>query len=47
MLLDRPSLTEQDMKRGNEKREMDDTRREYKVEELWESECWENFKTED
>ena len=38
----RPSLTEQNIERGNKKREMDDMRREYikekeyKVEELWE-----------
>ena len=37
-----PSLTEQDIERGNKKREMDDMRREnirekgYKMEEMWE-----------
>ena len=47
----RPSLTDQDIKRGNKKREMDDMRREYikekgyKVEEMWECDLWENFKT--
>ena len=40
----RPSLTEQDIERGNKKGEMDDMRREYieekgyKVEEMWECE---------
>ena len=51
----RPSLTKQDIERGNEKREreMDDMRREYikekgyKVEETWECESWESFKTND
>ena len=45
----RPSLTEQDIERGNKKREMDDMRREYrkekgyKAEEMWECEWWENL----
>ena len=49
----RPSLTEQDIERGNKKREMDDMRREYikekgyKVEEMWECDWWESFKTDD
>ena len=49
----RPSLTEQDIERGNEKREMDHKRREYikkkgyKVEEMWECVWWESFKTND
>ena len=49
----RPSLTEQDIERGNKKREMDDMRREYieekgyKVEEMWERDWWESFKTDD
>ena len=49
----RPSLTEQDIERGNKKREMDDMRREYikekgyKVEEMWECDWWESFKTND
>ena len=49
----RPSLTEQDIERGNKKREMDEMRREYiqekgyKVEEMWECEWWQNFKTND
>ena len=49
----RPSLTEQDIERGNNKRELDDMRREYikekgyKVEEMWECEWWQNFKTND
>ena len=49
----RPSLTEQDIERVNKKREMDDMRREYvqekgyKVEEMWECEWWQNFKTND
>ena len=49
----RPSLTEQDIERGNKKREMDDMRREYikekgyKVEEMWECEWWQNFKTDE
>ena len=48
-----PCLTEQDIERGNKKREMDDMRREYnkekgyKVEEMWECDWWENFKTKD
>ena len=48
----RPSLTEQDIERGNKKREMDDMRREYikekvyKVEEMGECEWWESFKTD-
>ena len=49
----RPSLTEQDFKRGNKKREMYDMRLEYikekgyKIEELWECDWWESFKTND
>ena len=49
----RSSLTEQDTERGNKKREMDDMRREYikekgyKVEEMWECDWWESFKTDD
>ena len=50
----RPSLTERhDIERGNKKREMDDMRREYikekgyKVEEMWECDWWESFKTND
>ena len=49
----RPALTDQDFERGNKKREMDDLRREYKkgkgykVEEMWECEWWESFKTND
>ena len=41
----RPSLSEQDIERGNKKREMDELRREYikergyKIQELWECEC--------
>ena len=47
----RPSLTEQNIERGNKKREMDDMRGEYiqekgyKVEEIRECDCWESFKT--
>ena len=49
----RPSLTEQDIERGNKKREMDGMRREYfkekgyKVEEMWECDRLESFKTYD
>ena len=49
----RPSLTDQGIERGNQKREMDDMRREYikekgyKVEEMWEFDWWESFKTND
>ena len=49
----RPYFTEQDIEQGNKKREMDDMRREYikekgyKVEELWECDWWESFKTND
>ena len=49
----RPSLTEQDIERGNKKREMDDMRREYikekgyRVEEMWGCDWWESFKTND
>ena len=49
----RTSLTDQDFERGNKKREMDDMRREYikekgyKVEELWECDWCESFKTND
>ena len=47
----RLSLTKQNFVRGNKKREMDDMRREYikekgyKVEEVWECDWWESFKT--
>ena len=46
----RPSLTDQDIERGNKKGEMDEMGREYiiekgyKVEEMWECEWWESFK---
>ena len=49
----RPSLTEQNIERGIKTRVMDDLRREYikekgfKVEEMWEFDWWENFKTND
>ena len=49
----RPSLTEQDIERANKKREMDEMRREYikekgyKVEEMWECDWWESFKTDE
>ena len=49
----RPSLTEQDIERGNKKREMNEMRREYiqekgyKVEEMWECDWWESFKTDE
>ena len=49
----RPSLTDQDIERGNKKRDMDDMRREYikekgyKVEEMWECDWWESLKTND
>ena len=49
----RTSLREQDIERGNKKREMDDMRREYikekgyKVEEIWECDWWESCKTND
>ena len=48
-----PSLTEKDSERGNKKIEVDDMRREYirekgyKIEEMWECERWETFKTND
>ena len=44
-----PSLTEQDIERGNKKSEMDDMRQEYikekgyKVEGMWECDWWESF----
>ena len=47
------SLSDQDIGRVDKKREMDDMRREhitrkgYKVEEIWECEWWESFKTND
>ena len=47
----RPSLSDEDIERGNKRREMDDLRREYireegyKIEEMWECEWWQNFKT--
>ena len=47
----RPSLSDEDIERGNRRREMDDLRREYirekgyKIEEMWECEWWQNFKT--
>ena len=49
----RPSLTDQDIERGNKKREMDDMRRKnikekgYKIEEMWECDWWEIFKAND
>ena len=46
----RPSLTDNDIERINNRREMDDMRREHnkeKVEEMWECESWENLKTND
>ena len=49
----RPSLREQDIERGNKKREMDDMRQEYnkekgyKVEEMRECDWWESFKIND
>ena len=49
----RSFLAYQDIERGNKKREMDDMRREYikekgyKVEEMWECDWWESFKTND
>ena len=49
----RPSLTDQDIERGNKKREMSDMRREhirekgYKVDEMWECEWWISFKNND
>ena len=49
----RPSLTDQDIERGNKKREMDDMRRDYikekgyKNEEMRECDWWESFKTND
>ena len=48
----RPSLSEQDVERGNEKREMDELRREfikekgYNIQEMWECEWLEHFKTD-
>ena len=48
----RPFLTEQDIERGNKKRDMDDIRREYikekgyRVEEIWKCDWWESFKTD-
>ena len=47
----RPSLSDEDIERGNKKRELDDLRREYncekgyKIEEIWECEWWQNLKT--
>ena len=47
----RPSLSDEDIERGSKRREMDDLRREYirvkgyKIEEMWECEWWQNFKT--
>ena len=47
----RPSLGDEDIERRNERREMNDFRREYirekayKIEEMWEFEWWLNFKT--
>ena len=47
----RPSLSDEDIERGNKRREMVDLRREYirekgyKVEEMWECEWWQIFKT--
>ena len=48
----RPSLSEQDIERGNKKREMDELRREYirergyKIQDISECERWEHFKTD-
>ena len=48
----RPSLSEQDIERGNKKREMDELRLEYikergyKIQEMWECEWWRHFKTD-
>ena len=47
----RPSLSDEDIERGNKRRDMDDLRREYirekgyKIEEMWECEWWQSFKT--
>ena len=47
----RPSLSDEDIERRNKRREMDDLRREYirekeyKIEEMWECEWRQNFKT--
>ena len=47
----RLSLSDEDIERGDKRREMDDLRREYirekgyKIEEMWECEWWQNFKT--
>ena len=47
----RPSLSDEDIEKGNKRREMDDLRREYirekgyKIEEILECEWWQNFKT--
>ena len=46
----RPSLTDDDIKRGTKKREMDDLRKDYirekgySIEEMWECSCWDQFK---
>ena len=46
----RPSLTDDDIKRGTNKREMDELRKEYirekgySIEEMWESSWWDQFK---
>ena len=48
----RPSLSEQEIERGNKKREVDELRREYikergyKIQEMWECEWWEHFSQE-
>ena len=47
----RPSLTEEDIERGNKKRELDQMRKQYIKEEgyivveMWECECWNQYKT--
>ena len=49
----RLSLKDQDIERGNKKREMDDMRgkhimeKGYKIEEMWECKWWEKVKTKD
>ena len=49
----RPLLSDEDYERGNERREIDDLRREYirekgyKIEDMWECEWWQNFKTKE
>ena len=47
----RPLLSDEDIERGNKSREIDDLRRQYirekayNIEEMWECEWWQNFKT--